>query len=450
MSAVQRPLVVREEKSRSVGADEARRRVHKFLTAEAGAQSAPGGVAQQIQKLLNALAPQASSSDDSDGDYSCEGNAKMAFSYAGGDPRLDGQLLLVDKSRGGDGDGAQGAAELGRRQAAGDFSARVVGRLLGARYVLERRHVRVGRGFLERLGALAARQRPAHRAGTQVDCTQQYAALMRNMLAGQRAGGAHTVTVELKPKWGFLPRSGHIAPAHAVKRQVCRYCMQQHLKRGAAGVSALCMLDLFSDRPARVEAALRCLAQSPQNNMRVFLDGSPVDGRFADRVPRWAALQRALARILLAERVLRTLADCQRRLDALDVEGLFPVYQRALASGELPDREPEIAEWLDAVAAFQDRPATGAPPGARQAVLEFLLSMVLKDISLMVTIEGWPPRDEEPAGDDEALPEYRVAVVDTEPKKLANMPRYLARDQAVVARYLELHPDPAQWKTCQE
>jgi hypothetical protein len=41
-----------------------------------------------------------------------------------------------------------------------------------------------------------------------------------------------SLTVELKPKWGFLPSSPFLSPhSAAVKQRVCRFCMHQQLKR---------------------------------------------------------------------------------------------------------------------------------------------------------------------------------------------------------------------------
>ncbi|KAJ2715863.1 hypothetical protein H4R19_000964 [Coemansia spiralis] len=260
-----------------------------------------------------------------------------------------------------------------------------------------------------------------------------------------RRPGVHAVTVELKPKWGFLPQSALISPASRVKSQTCRYCMHQHLKHGADGTSALCPLDLFSESRERVTHALDCLAQSPQNNLRVFVDGIQVDD-FDSQVPRWADFRRALVDILLAERFLPQLGRLQQRLDPLDIEGLYPAYERALTSGALSNEEPTIAEWLQAGANFQRRDSSDASPDDKQAVLEFVLSTVLKDISVMIAIGSWPSE----ATATGTPSEYQIAVVDTEPKKVAKMPRHLERSQAIVAKYLELHPDPTQWRACHE
>ncbi|KAJ2775093.1 hypothetical protein IWQ56_000265 [Coemansia nantahalensis] len=67
MSGVQRPLVIREEKSKALPADDARKGLQKFLSSEAGAQSASSATVQQLQQLHKALAAAgARDSDDSD------------------------------------------------------------------------------------------------------------------------------------------------------------------------------------------------------------------------------------------------------------------------------------------------------------------------------------------------------------------------------------------------
>ncbi|KAJ1731785.1 hypothetical protein LPJ61_002365 [Coemansia biformis] len=406
--------------------------------------------------------------------YHCEGNAKMTFTYGGTDPRLSGWLLQLDKcgaNAGGDADTpleaereAEHDAELRRKLDAGEFSASVIGSLVGSQYILPRQHVRAPDGFLRQLSVAAAAHRPECRAATQVDHKQQCLVLVPSMLASPdapRGRGAHAVTVELKPKWGFLPRSALIAKENGVKHHTCRYCMHQYLKLGAGDVSAYCPLDLFSESRARVAHALDCLSQSPQNNLRVFLDGLHIDD-FAARVPRWDEFRRTLIDILLTERVLPRLGRLQQRLDSLDIEGVFPVYQRALASGALSSQEPDIDDWRQAAAAFQRRGHSSLVDdqhrtartiaelhGDKQAVLEFLLAAVLKDISVMITVESWP-LETAAGGVDQAIPEYRIAIVDTEPKQLAKMPQYLDKCQAIVTKYLEHFPSPPQWKTCHE
>ncbi|KAJ2865661.1 hypothetical protein GGI22_001457 [Coemansia erecta] len=51
MSATQRPLVIREEKHKDIGAPSAAKALAKFLNNEPGVQAAPNGIAQQLRQL---------------------------------------------------------------------------------------------------------------------------------------------------------------------------------------------------------------------------------------------------------------------------------------------------------------------------------------------------------------------------------------------------------------
>ncbi|KAJ2795808.1 hypothetical protein H4R20_005750, partial [Coemansia guatemalensis] len=312
------------------------------------------------------------------------------------------------------------------------------------------------------INELAAEARPAHRADTQIDLRQQVGVLMPNMLtslAPTPALGMHTITVEIKPKWGFLTQSQLISDENSVKRRVCRYCMHQYTKHDVDNRSAFCPLDLFSNSYTRVVHALDCLALSPQNNIRVFVDGQLISAPLLlslEGVPLWDELKHTLARIILAERILIKLKHLQRSLDPLDIEGVFPKYQRAIESGALADEEPTLDDWINTAAEFR-RSGGLCDHGSgserrlddKQAVLEFLLSTVLKDISIMIAVEQMASQS---AGRSTAveIPEYRIAIVDTEPKKLSKMQAYLERYQQIVSNYLRSHPDPETQKQCQE
>ncbi|KAJ2482347.1 hypothetical protein IWW56_001134 [Coemansia sp. RSA 2131] len=354
--------------------------------------------------------------------YSGEGNMKIVFTYTGHEPSLQNWLLQLNKGE----TSSTLAVQLQQRRDACAFST-LVGSLIGQQYILEQRLVRVPREFLASLSQRTT-ERPLYRTHAGIDVDQGVGVLVPNMIATC----THSVTVELKPKWGFLPQSAEIDPANSVKHRVCRYCMHQHLKHKSP--SQLCPLDLYSTTPERVERALDALAESPQNNMRVF-----VDGVLTDTVDvQWSELKRVLTQILLKELILVRLQRLQRELDPRDIEGVFPVYERAIECGELSANEPSVDDWVEAVRLFE----TQAERSDKQVVLEYLLSTVLKDVSVMVMIKQWPV--------DGEMPEYKIAVVDTEPKKLAKMARYRDLSQDIVDNYLKLHPHPSSQKQCYE
>ena len=95
--------------------------------------------------------------------------------------------------------------------------------------------------------------------------------------------------VEIKPKWGFLPKITSTPPGQNIPQDytVCRFCVCQYLKMKAGKISSIspyCPLDLFANCSCRLKRALNSLFKEPQNNLRVFhngvliYSGLPVDG----------------------------------------------------------------------------------------------------------------------------------------------------------------------------
>lgn len=81
---------------------------------------------------------------------------------------------------------------------------------------------------------------------------------------------------EIKPKQGW----SHEADKGMTNGK-CAFCAHQYLKLSRGDVreiSRYCPLDLFSGRRQRVKRAVRALLRSPQNNLKMFRDGVPLDG----------------------------------------------------------------------------------------------------------------------------------------------------------------------------
>ncbi|KAJ1843454.1 hypothetical protein LPJ73_005490, partial [Coemansia sp. RSA 2703] len=394
--------------------------------------------------------------DASDWIYHHEGNKNILFKYIGNSTVLQGQILRlwkqdVSEQRIIENDGNSTSDNKQREKTLlqlyhdrSTFSHDVIGRLLGEKYILSQRLVRVSKYLVTQLNAAAASQRPANRLHKQADIDQTLGLLIPDM-----AQDGQSLTIEIKPKWGFLPTSSNVNP---VKHRTCRYCMHKYLKHSVDKISEFCPLDLYSGDPARVEQAVDALVANPQNNLRVFVDGNLVDGSPAEAVANWDVFKKVLVQILVKDEVLPKLAHLQRSLDRFDIEGVYPRYLAALQSGALTETEPSIEDWISACSAYilrEHKSTTGAQstdiPDDKQKVLEFMLSVTLKDVSIMIQIESWPPQSlEDPKS------RYRIAVVDTDAKKLLKMPMYFKQDQAIVENYLDLFPDATQQTKCTE
>ncbi|KAK7070659.1 hypothetical protein SK128_012777 [Halocaridina rubra] len=82
------------------------------------------------------------------------------------------------------------------------------------------------------------------------------------------------ICIEIKPKQGFIDTSTPDFP-------LCRYCVKQYIKIGKKSkqdtTSKYCPLDLFSGEVLRMQKAVDGLLESPQNNLKIFMDGDPVE-----------------------------------------------------------------------------------------------------------------------------------------------------------------------------
>eukprot|EP00741_Cyanophora_paradoxa_P009738 tig00001628_g9435.t1 len=440
-----------------------------------------------------------------DWSYKAEGAENLAIQYAGSDePSLIGMVLRLRKVE-------KGAVSVADEVA---FAQRVVAPLLGREFVLPMEVVDLEESFVEGVVAAVEAERPEHRRRQHADgsgaaaCLPQRSAVLMpdcTLLRGVRdaAADSPTLCVEIKPKWGFLPSSGHLSRETArAKRRFCRYCMHQYLKHGkrrAAGGGAppdggYCPLQLFSGHPGPMQEALAALLASPQNNFRVFADGELVYGE--DAQDGGAALERA-ARALLGERscgadpvgaflaavaaALRASGVLDRvkalqELDRLDVEaarGLYEAHSAEAGAEELRGWDPDTVEGKAAMVPSLERVLRGeealpgeaslaeaaAPRGRALALAAFSLSATAKDLSLMVALR----RTEPPAAGAEAaaagfsctpqgagpgrlrspnLPPlaYSVAAVDLAVKPLARVPHYWELDARVVAHFLTHGP----------
>ncbi|KAF5942894.1 hypothetical protein HYC85_020536 [Camellia sinensis] len=93
--------------------------------------------------------------------------------------------------------------------------------------------------------------------------------------------GKFSISVEIKPKCGFLPDSRFISEENAIKKRITRFKMHQPLKlhqREISDTSEYDPLDMLSGSKERVHKAITALFCTPQNNFRVFLNGSLIFG----------------------------------------------------------------------------------------------------------------------------------------------------------------------------
>ena len=115
------------------------------------------------------------------------------------------------------------------------------------RFLAPGRLARLSSGFLSAVAQHCLAARPPHRLHTGLALDAPFGLLLPNigtfsLLRPPAGRGKHpalgpVLSVEIKPKCGFLPTSAAIGPSHALKKQVSRYQLHQHLKLAAGQCS---------------------------------------------------------------------------------------------------------------------------------------------------------------------------------------------------------------------
>ncbi|KAG0288827.1 Inositol-pentakisphosphate 2-kinase [Linnemannia gamsii] len=336
--------------------------------------------------------------------YRAEGNANIVLQYIGPHSRFRNTVLRLrkadrlDDSRTGlegtnFGDNTLTMKNLTKESL---FATEVIGLLLGQQFVEQLIAVALPPGFLSSLALAMEPSRPESRRQKGIDMAQSVGFLaLDHTRFIKPSPGQSDVAVEIKPKWGFLTKSAFLRKNQDIKRRKCRFCMYQHqkLKIGQeGGLSKYCPIDLFSGTELMVHDALDSLVDTPQNNLRLFVDGiqHPVSREsttqcFSElatstspqpqeqqqkRKSKWmegddhldyeeddsgpVRLTEVLTQILIESPLLRRLGRLQQALDSLDVETIHRLYTNLLEH-DFSLTEPTVEEFLGTAEAFMDR-----------------------------------------------------------------------------------------------
>lgn len=152
-----------------------------------------------------------------------------------------------------------------------EFSRGVMRPLLGRNFVHVPEVVRIPTWELQCLNEQLRPLRPRHRHHKSV--FGEFAAIFPDLcLLPACRSRPHTPTfcVEVKPKQGWIP-----VPDRRLSK--CTFCLNQFLKLRNGSVSersGYCPLGLFSGDPLRMESAIRALVRCPQNNFKLFCNGT--------------------------------------------------------------------------------------------------------------------------------------------------------------------------------
>ncbi|KAI9220793.1 inositol-pentakisphosphate 2-kinase [Blastocladiella britannica] len=361
---------------------------------------------------------------------------------------------------------AKASSSISSPAAVAAFVTEAIHPLFPTRYLPQIVPVAVNAEFLAALDAESRTVRPEARSGSAIDTTQAVAILAPDYTRPIDGVGP-TLCFEVKPKWLFVPdndgdgsecsrpnQPGRTTTTNNIT--ACRYCMHQHYKVARSespGVSPFCPLDLL--HADTVEHAVAALMACPGNNLRAWVDGTVLD--LESLSSNDGALLHPWRRSADDNEMVMT-SVLTRTLHALvPLFNLLAHHQRSLDSFDMADVERRYAEvamydnnvWERVVRQYRDRidRETAAPEAeveeasAQQVVAEYVLSMTVKDCSVLITV-GAPqsqPHDLDDRGnvmvalDDGKCAVMQATLLDLDPKQFGKVPAWARLDRAIRA-----------------
>ncbi|XP_056693308.1 inositol-pentakisphosphate 2-kinase isoform X2 [Spinacia oleracea] len=416
--------------------------------------------------------------DAGDWSYRGEGAVNLVLAYTGSSPTFSGKIIRVQKVV------KNGSMEETERSVlskhesilwkdAGSivtspnkeiaeqmYVQSVMIPLLGSEFVDPGVRILVSRGFLESVERDSLSKRPGSRVkAANVDCCADSVMLMsdHSVFPQGASKGAPCITVEIKPKCGFLPSSSFMADENAIKKNATRFKMHQVLKLQQLKVQQLSKydpLDLFSASRDRIHEAINALFATPQNNLRVFLNGSLIYGdlggtkfdeieAFEDHLKSFIHEENGLRSFvhLIGEAILKLgvldrLLEIQK-LDKIDVEGVIHAYYDIVSQPCKLCKKFGENQQSGKYSSLHSIPVDES----LKIVRDYLIAATAKDCSLMISFR--PREDDDPEshyrticlGSTKQRFDVKAYFIDLDMKPFNKMEFYYELDQKIVNSY---------------
>ncbi|XVE56087.1 hypothetical protein DITRI_Ditri03aG0209100 [Diplodiscus trichospermus] len=416
--------------------------------------------------------------------YKGEGAANLVLAYTGSSPPFIGKVLRIQKSPRNGKNGVNGNGALSKHErllwreneeltaspsreiVEQLYVKHVMSPLLGTKHVDSGMRVLVTKEFLESVEKNVTCHRPAWRVdSSQVDMNRNSALIIsdHSIFPNGPLKGGPCITVEIKPKCGFLPISRFIAEENAVKRTITRFRMHQALKLHNQEISEYSEynpLDLFSGSRDGICKAIEALYATPQNNFRLFLNGSLVFGGLggssdSNTLLVAEAFENALKNVIQADNGLCTTGFLQlvaetvyisgvldqllevQKLDSYDIEGAIHAYYDIISQPCMVCRELSKDKLSHHYTSLHSIPLDES----LKIVKDYLIAATAKDCSLMISFR--PKEDGDLLssyntvylGSTNQAFEYKVFFIDLDLKPLKKMEYYYELDKKIVNCY---------------
>lgn len=382
--------------------------------------------------------------------YIAEGGANMVFGYVGPPSDFTGKALRIRK---------KAPVEM-----AGDVSKQVKSletnkywheKLLP--HVLGVHHPR-GKEFLApssrlhdvdprwlyKLEQSARPHRPFHRTSGVGATLESKPELASVVLADNMIGGAGYMSVEIKPKCGFVPTGESLdAAVKSTKTKACKFCQKRCVDRSKGDEEdEFCPIDLFSDQFRSRRVALQTLAHSWKkgkagNNMRVFVDGKLAKptihqakhihaiGDHYD--PLWIAQQ--VEDVLSSSQILTTLLALQKQFEDPNGDirtlGGYVRERTNNSSAPFPSEYTQEVDSGELIRLFgRSEPVSAA--NFRTRCVSYAIASIFKDCSIILR---WPL---DKVNEPDHVSSCKVQLADLDLKPMSKLNKWYEQDQTLL------------------
>ncbi|ORY25926.1 inositol-pentakisphosphate 2-kinase, partial [Naematelia encephala] len=383
--------------------------------------------------------------------YKAEGGAHLIFGYTGSSPAYRGKVLRIRK--------VSAAGDDAQMAVADEWRDRLLPKLVPSHLLVPAHAVTLSFTFVHELMLSASGVRPAWRKKDQSTAEEDVRAWLLEDLSAVDQGGNNrrTLSIEIKPKWGFLPSPAFLHPPESVpiKSRISRFVMHQHLRDATNSEGkSYDPLDLYSGDEERMQRSLDGLfagwksTEGKGNNFRLSVDGVTVfPGQVrTDLHPAnlLSALSGPLILSLQSSGALRILRDLQSSLDATDISDLAHRFHLAHPDSDLfdpsllPDPTPE--ELSDFVDLYLSAPADGVTEDRwtlRQRLIAYTMSAIFKDCSIFVTIPFTYSGNQLVSTQGDS----KVRLIDLDMKPISSLRKWYDLDDQIWRHWLSTHTD---------
>ncbi|ESQ44797.1 hypothetical protein EUTSA_v10003206mg [Eutrema salsugineum] len=426
--------------------------------------------------------------DASDWIYRGEGGANLVLAYTGSSPLFVGKVIRIQKAPKNDKanksvivsangvvsvltsdeqllwrDNKELISSTNKEVLEQRYVKHVIIPLMGPKHVDAGVRVSVSKEFLQAVDKKVTKQRPPWRVNAANVDTSHDSALILNdhsLFPQGISSGGDCFSVEIKPKCGFLPTSRFLSEENMLKTSVSRFKMHQILKleyNEISEVSGYDPLDLFSGSKDRVSEAIKALYSIPQNNFRVFLNGSLILGGSGESTGRTSpeiayTFEDALKGFIQSDDGLRTKCFLEivsdavyssgvldkllevQKLDKLDIEGAIHSYYNVI------NQPCPLCKEIGPSEKYASLHALPLDENLK-IVKEYMIAATAKDCSLMISFQSRNALDSTPSCDAVCLNstsqtfDYKVHFIDLSLKPLKRMEAYYKLDKKIISFY---------------